>query len=420
MPAYVFTAPDGKTYTVNAPDGVSEGEAFQMLSQQLGQQQGVPDPAAPDPDWQAGLPAAPGATGGPSGPGAGLPPGPPPDPAAEGRREVVEGMPWYEKLGAGAGQSVDSNIRGVRQLFNYLTNDQEDLDMLAQEEQQAREFNEPLLDSGWGRTGQIGGHILQMLLPAGAAAKGVKAVTAGLPRAAQVSSVLGTEAALGGAYGAMQPTVEGESHGDNAAIGAAFGVGSRLAPWAVGAGARAVGEKSGISPVLRIAANSLRGAGKDSAGLGSPAVREAAGQRIGQITEGVRVPLKPLASELGAVERAYGSSLPRSVRDQLRALDDWGKRYGDTASLKGERVREMQTALYREGAKREGAAQSGLERAARALNKAVEDELTPMQARALRQALREYRTGVGQPGIDAKFPMTTGAGTGLFLSPGPE
>lgn len=418
MAAYVFKSPDGKTYTVNAPDGVSEQEAFQMLQQQLGEQPPAPPPGAPDPDWQAGLPAVPPAPGGPSGPGPVPTPGAPADPARRGREEVVDKMPWYEKFGAGAGQSVDSSIRGVRQLLNMATGDDEDLAMLQQEEAAAREADEALLDSGWGRTGQIAGHLAQLAIPAGYISKGTKALTAGLPRAAQVGGVLAAESGLGGAYGAMQPTVEGESHGDNAAVGAALGAGSRLAPWALGAGARVVGEKSGVSPALRIAASALRGAGKGADDAAPSAVRQAAGRRIGEITQGVRVPLKPLAGEFAAIERSYGKSLPSPVRDQLRALADWGKRYD--GQLKGEKLQEMRTALHREATKREGMSQSGLERVARVLDEAVEGQLSGAKLRALRQARTEYRTGLAQPGVRFTAPATVAGGTGLFLSPGPE
>lgn len=418
MPAYIFKSPDGKTYTVNAPDGVSEGEAFQMLSQQLGQQQATPAPDQLDPNWRAGLPAAPGATGGPSGDGSGLPPVSVDDPARRGREEVVDDMSWLQKFGAGAGQSVDSSIRGVRQLLNMGIGDEEAVKRLQQEEADARVADEALLDSGWGRTGQIAGHLAQLAIPAGYLSKGAKALTAGMPRAAQVASVLGAESALGGAYGSMQPTVEGESHGKNAAIGGALGAGSRLAPWAVGAGARILGEKSGVSPALRIAASALRNASKGAGDPAASSVRQAAGTRIGEITSGVRVPLKPIAGELAAIERSYGRSLPGPVRDQLTALADWGKRYG--GQLKGDKLQEMRTALHREATKKEGMTQSGLERIARVLDEAVENQLSASRLRALRQARTEYRTGLAQPGVRFTAPATVAGGTGLFLSPGPE
>lgn len=38
MPSFVFTAPDGKTYTVNGPEGSTAEQAFQILQQQIGPQ----------------------------------------------------------------------------------------------------------------------------------------------------------------------------------------------------------------------------------------------------------------------------------------------------------------------------------------------------------------------------------------------
>lgn len=414
MPIYEFTAPDGKTYEVEVPEGVTEAQAFEALAPQLG--------AAPDPNWQDGLPAAGATPGGPSGPDPGLPPGAaagtPEQAALDARRDMVSEMPWYEKLAAGAGQTVDSNIRGIRQLFNMATGDQEDLARLNAEEEDARVNDEALKESGWGKTGQIAGHLAQMAIPAGAVSKGVKALTMGMPRAVQAGSVLAAEGAIGAGYGAAQPTIEGESHADNAAIGAAFGAGSRLAPMAVGTGVRIAGEKTGVSPALRAATRALTAASGRPAQQGSASVRSAAGDRIGELTSGVRVPLKPLANQLTATERAYGSALPDSVRSQLTALSEWGKRYG--GQMKGDKLQEMRTAVYREASEQGGAAQSGLEKVGRILDRAVDDQLTASQLRALRQARTEYRTGIGQPAVRFTAPATVAGGTGLFLSPGPQ
>ncbi len=48
MPAFTFTSPDGKSYTVNGPDGATQEQAFAMLQQQL-QQQPQPPAAASQP-----------------------------------------------------------------------------------------------------------------------------------------------------------------------------------------------------------------------------------------------------------------------------------------------------------------------------------------------------------------------------------
>lgn len=412
MPIYEFTAPDGKTYEVEVPEGVSEQQAFEAMAPQMGG-------AEEDPNWAAGLPAAGATEDGALGGDPGQTPAPAPDPSRGAREELAADMPWYEQLGAGMGQSVDSNIRGMRQLYNMATGDDEKLAELQQEEALARESDDALKSTGFGKTGQISGHLMQMLLPAGAASRGAKALTMAMPRAAQTAGIVAAESGLGGAYGALQPTVEGESHADNAAVGAAFGGAARMAPMALGAAVRGVGNGIGVSPLLRTAAGLLRPLAGRSAEGGSPSVRAAAGQRLGEITSGVRVPIQPLARELSSANSAYTGALPRPVRAQLDALSDWAQRYPN-AAVKGDKIQEMRTALYREASERGGMAQSGLERIGRALDSAVEGQLTRAQLRALRQARTEYRTGMGQPGIRLTAPATVAGGTASFLSPGPE
>jgi hypothetical protein len=43
MPAFTFTSPEGKSYTVNGPDGATQDQAWQMLQSQLKQQQSSQD-----------------------------------------------------------------------------------------------------------------------------------------------------------------------------------------------------------------------------------------------------------------------------------------------------------------------------------------------------------------------------------------
>lgn len=51
MPAFTFTSPEGKQYTVNGPDGATQEQAFAILQQQLGGATGTPnaeiDPSVP-------------------------------------------------------------------------------------------------------------------------------------------------------------------------------------------------------------------------------------------------------------------------------------------------------------------------------------------------------------------------------------
>jgi hypothetical protein len=44
MPTFDFTAPDGKNYTVEGPEGATQEQAFQILQQQIGTPQAAPEP----------------------------------------------------------------------------------------------------------------------------------------------------------------------------------------------------------------------------------------------------------------------------------------------------------------------------------------------------------------------------------------
>jgi hypothetical protein len=46
MPVFDFTAPDGKSYTVEGPEGATQEQAFQMLQQQIGKPQAAPEVGA--------------------------------------------------------------------------------------------------------------------------------------------------------------------------------------------------------------------------------------------------------------------------------------------------------------------------------------------------------------------------------------
>ena len=420
------TGPDGRK--LRFPEGTDPATVMAVLQQQypdadFGSAAGQPPAPATPPG--AGLPAAPGpAPGGPgmvaATPTPGAPPGAPETAAplsqdertAEQLRQFLRGEmaqePWYSKLAAGMGSSVDSTIRGGRQLWNMATGDDEELAQLRAEEAEHRRINEPLLETGWGRTGQVGGMLAEMAVPGGAIAKGTKALTAGIPRAAQLASVIGAESGLGALAGAIQPTVEGESHGDNAALGAALGAGARAAPSVLGAAARVLGAKTGLSPFAGALSQALRrySGAQDPA---KDAVRRAAGEKIGEITQGVNVPLSPMAPELAAIRSNYGSAIPGAVRDQLETLENIARQH-KSAALRGVRAQEMRTAVAREASDSGGITQSGLERLMRALDKGVEGQLTAAQIRALRQARNEYRTGLGQPGMGYTAPAVIGYG----------
>lgn len=418
----VVTGPDGRK--LRFPDGTSQDEVMAVLAQQypdaFGQgqdpaQPGTPDPAiapgaAPAP-W-LGPVAAPGATD-PATPIPGDPgelsvdPNMPADPAiqaqyrlTEARRQNVEEMGGLQRFLTGAGQSVYSTGKGIQQLYNMATGDEEKLAQLQAEELERRGIDSALLETPGGRAGQVGGYVAQAYVPGSLATKGTQALTMGAPRAAQLGAQIGTEAALGAGMGAAQPTAPGESHADNAERGAYVGALGRAAPAAIGAGANLALAKTGVGPMV----DALKRAGRGMETGAEATARRQAGTALGKAMERVNVPVSPLARDLARIGRRYQKDLPDSVIYQIREL---GK-YGNTAKLKGPAVAEMRTALHREAQASEGIKRSGLESLTRKLDDHVESQMTRAQVKALQQARNTYRTGKPQPGMSKSAPFMIG------------
>lgn len=406
MPIFEFQAPDGKTYEIEAPEGATQEQAFEVLQQQLaGGPPPAPAPTAPGGGLVApssGVPGDPG-TGGATPPPA-APPGARPgfvpmtpeefesaklEEQQRVKDEMMASMGMGERLAAGAGQATAGTIRGVRQLWNMATGDEEELARLTAEEEESRILDEPLLSTGAGRFGQIGGHVLQALLPAGAVAKGAKAANLGL------KGTIAAESALGAGIGAAQPTARGESHKTNATTGAIIGA---LFP---GGGAAIDALKRAPGAVLTRALHAVAPRGTrgliDAAGAtlrtGSDKVRKTAGEEIGRLVEPVRVQMgRQLASKLRSVRHDYSDSLPKDVS---RKLDDWISLAsgGGKAAVKGSAVQEARTAIAREAAESQGVRQTGLQRLYRVLDEALLGSMPKAQAKALKKAQDAYRTG---------------------------
>lgn len=384
--------PSGRKLRV--PDDATPEQIAAVL-QSIGEMPQEPAPApAPAPAAAPPPPAAPAPSGGPvGGPPATTtatpPPTPPPSapvaPQIGGSLDPTEGMSGADRFIAGMGQSVDSNIRGARQLFNYLTGDEKELAQLKEQENEARRLDAPLLNTGAGRGGQIGGHILQALLPAGAAGKAATGLGGGLLATA------GAEAGAGALMGAVQPTTGDESRLQNTLVSGAIGgvlpVGAKIASLPTAAkvglarmltprGAGAVGEMVG-----RLGGN----AGK---------VSQQAGKQISKLVDDVRVPIgKELASKLRGVSRDYGKSLPPVARDRLARLIEMAENPSVT-HLKGSAAQTVRSDFGKEAAASEGFRQSGLNKAKRIMDEAIEGSMPKAKARALRAAREQYRTGV--------------------------
>lgn len=115
-----------------------------------------------------------------------------------GKYDPTLGMSQFEKFKAGVGAGAARTIRGVKQVFGQ--SDQKD-------EAQARSLEAPLMKTGAGQAGEVTGAIASLapasLIPGAGTALGAIAIGAG--------------------SGALQPTVEGESRGQNAVVGGITG-----------------------------------------------------------------------------------------------------------------------------------------------------------------------------------------------------
>lgn len=155
--------------------------------------------------------------------------------------DPTEGMSTGEKLAAGAGKSIYDLGRGIRQLGVEAGSmiglvDDATVHRLRQQEAAQRQADAPLMATGAGKAGYLGGAIATIPL-AGSAIRGLGAAgqAAGATRAGQAIQSGGRAimaptgirqaAAVGGAVGAMQPVTEDESRAGNVAIGAGAGIG---------------------------------------------------------------------------------------------------------------------------------------------------------------------------------------------------
>lgn len=200
MPVFQITAPDGRKFRINAPDGASKEQALAYAQQQFAAQ---PAKAAyRDP---------------------------------EGDYSPTEGQSFAANALAGAGKSAIDTYEGLKQMLGF--GDQTAIDERAR-------LDKDLMQTGGGLVGNIGGQIAQMAVPGAVLGKlgmGVKAATT-LGKVAQA-------AAGAGAFAASQPVLTGDSRLGNAATGAAWGAGGQLA--SSGLSRLAKGGKDAIEPALR-------------------------------------------------------------------------------------------------------------------------------------------------------------------------
>jgi hypothetical protein len=120
-------------------------------------------------------------------------------------------MSALDRMLAGAGKSFVDTGRGIGQLAGMVS---------PQDVARSRELDAPLMDTGAGVAGNIGGYAAQVIGP------GVALKAAGAPAAlgnAFMPATVAGNAAQGAALGALQPTVEDSERLQNMAFGAAGG-----------------------------------------------------------------------------------------------------------------------------------------------------------------------------------------------------
>ena len=176
----------------------------------------------------------------------------------------TDDMSTGQRMLAGVGKGMVDLGRGAGQMLGMVS---------PQDVAEARKYDAPLANTGAGATGQF----------LGTMATAIPAMM--IPGA---NSVTGA-ALTGGAMGAFQPTVEGESRLQNAAIGAAAGgVGQK----AIGVAANALGNRLAAkeaSEAVRASQNSVRDATLKSAqGAGYVVPPSQAGSGVvGRVLEGI-------------------------------------------------------------------------------------------------------------------------------------
>lgn len=186
-----------------------------------------------------------------------------PDPS-EGGGELygVKTPQWLDRTLAGAGKAVADMGTGAGQIarsgLNLVgagkTADRMGLPTAAQvDETKARDA--PLMNTGAGQVGYVGGNIAATMLPlAGMARIGVA------PAAAMLNPSTYTAAAASGALsGALQPVGTGDSRARNMLIGAGTGMASNAAVNAIGRVAQPV--QAAIDPLRAKAVQTLQAAG---------------------------------------------------------------------------------------------------------------------------------------------------------------
>lgn len=184
-------------------------------------------------------------------------------------RNPTEGMGTVDRIRAGFGKAFADTASGVKQAVTSRARDMAGGDFLGAipdsmqsrnavtdwldrslasqqaEIDETRQLDAPLMDTGAGFAGNVGGQVAQMAVPVGGAAT--------------LTGRLGMAAAQGGAFAGAQPVTTGESRGMNAASGALLGLGGQGI--ASGLGRLATGAKNKLPEAVQQSIDLARRAG---------------------------------------------------------------------------------------------------------------------------------------------------------------
>jgi len=193
MPVYKLEGPDGKVYTIEGPEGATAEQLGAFITQQGA-------------DRQSRIAAQ--------------------QKADRELYDPTKGMSTFDKVMAGAGKAVVDTGRGLGQMVGLVSRD---------DVAKARALDAPLMNTGAGMAGNIGGNVAMALLP-GATVAGTGKVLSKAPAAAELGQALLTggkalmapttipgAAGVGALQGAIQPSTSTTETLQNIGLGAGAG-----------------------------------------------------------------------------------------------------------------------------------------------------------------------------------------------------
>lgn len=247
--------------------------------------------------------------------------------------DPTKGMSGYDKFMAGAGKAVADTGLGLRQLGARVFGSADDVKRLQGEVAESRRLDSPLMSTGAGVAGNIGGNVAIALLPGGIA-RGAGTALSAVPQAARLAQALqagGTAmmapstvagaGTLGAVQGVLQPSVSDSETLKNAALGGGAGAAGAI-----------IGKL--LSPTVRPDVKTLMNEGV------SPTIGQIAGGRV-QALEDKLTSVPILGDAITSARRGAVEDLNRAVYN--RALSPIGAK--STAQVGRQGVADVSSQL---------------------------------------------------------------------------